>query len=462
MSLSAVLLAVMLETGTGTPAPPDAAAPTYPLALPAVPDFVAPGDPFQLVDLRYRFRDTVEASHDFAARVKVRDWLYAGAAFADEQGTFTLETPRLTLAARETNGLYDLLASYRHARFIVGATAERLPPLDDEKGWRLTPSLIVRVTPALELSAEAGVDTRRSTGALRRATVGALWQYGSALEASVDYLRLRETTIAGFENTIDSGRLSFVAQVGPVELSGDGRYDDVDGRFPRREVDASLNTRVQLSPRLLAEAALRGRFEDDLRAHDYRAGATWFARRFRLPRSGPAASQAVALARRATERGRNERAVFTDEEIRAQRERLALSRDGAERATALADLYRAQVDRREVPLLGLAYDHAEDTLPGVVRRTLRATVGVPWPPALPWRATESSVPFLRLDLERERRTTAVDFVSVSHRVGLTVSLNREMDLVLRWSRIGATPLDLIREVGTRRTLEVSYVYAFGR
>jgi hypothetical protein len=37
-----------------------------------------------------------------------------------------------------------------------------------------------------------------------------------------------------------------------------------------------------------------------------------------------------------------------------------------------------------------------------------------------------------------------------------------MDLVLSWRRAGATPLDLIRGIGDRRTIELSYVYAFGR
>jgi hypothetical protein len=37
-----------------------------------------------------------------------------------------------------------------------------------------------------------------------------------------------------------------------------------------------------------------------------------------------------------------------------------------------------------------------------------------------------------------------------------------MDLVLRWSRADPTPLDLIRGIGRTRTIEASYVYAFGR
>jgi hypothetical protein len=461
MIVSAVWLAATIELGP-TVAPETAPPPRYPLVLPAVPDLAAPGDPFALTDLRYHFRDSVTASHDFAARIKVLDRAYVGAEFAGEVGTLTLETQRLQLQAAEQNGIYDLTASYRHRRFIAGVVAERLPPLDEKKGWRLTPSLVLRISPGLELSAETGLDTRRSSGRWRRATAGLLWQHGAAFEGSIDVLRLRETTIAGFENTIDSGRLSFVGQLGPTELSGDVRYDDVQGRFPHEELDTVLGARLQLSSRLLAEAAARGRFEDDLQAHEYHAGVTWFARRFRLPRSGPAAARESALARQAIARGYNERRVFSDDALRAQRERLALSRDRDALAADLAALYRAQVDSRVVPLLGFEYLHREDHLAGIDGHTLHALVGVPWPLAWPWRAPEDSVPFLRLDLVREHKNTGLDFVSVDHRVGLTVSLNREMDIVLRWSRTGATPLDLIREIGPRKTIDVSYVYAFGR
>ena len=45
---------------------------------------------------------------------------------------------------------------------------------------------------------------------------------------------------------------------------------------------------------------------------------------------------------------------------------------------------------------------------------------------------------------------------------LSVALNREMDLVLSWSRSDPTALDIIRGIGQRRTIELAYVYAFGR
>ena len=128
----------------------------------------------------------------------------------------------------------------------------------------------------------------------------------------------------------------------------------------------------------------------------------------------------------------------------------------------MTDLYRAQVRERPVPLLGVEVLDSSSALDGSKSRTARVLVGMPWPPAWPWRARESSVPFLRLDLERERQLSGPSFETLSHGASLAVALSREMDLVLSWRRTGATPLDLIRGIGARRTIELSYVYAFGR
>lgn len=115
-----------------------------------------------------------------------------------------------------------------------------------------------------------------------------------------------------------------------------------------------------------------------------------------------------------------------------------------------------------MPTLGLEFLERDDALSGFKSQTLRAGLGVPWPPAWPWHHDESAVPFLRLDLERERRLSGPDYEAIRYGVALSTSLNREMDLVLRWSRAEPTPLDLIRGIGRHRTIELSYVHAFGR
>jgi hypothetical protein len=106
--------------------------------------------------------------------------------------------------------------------------------------------------------------------------------------------------------------------------------------------------------------------------------------------------------------------------------------------------------------------HRDDSLTGERALAARALVGVPWPPAWPWQGSEASVPFLRLELEHERTTTATTLRSSTGRASLAVSLNREIDLVVRFVRTEPTALDVVRGIGVRRTFAVACVYARGR
>ncbi len=468
---AAFVMWFLIELPSGVPpasaSPPPAAAPgvvDYPLGPLAAPDFAAPGEPFKLVDLRYDVSDTDRTTQAFAARVKVRNRGYLGASFEGERREIAWTSQRLELSAAGEDGVYDFFGSYRAPRFILSTGAETGGSAEGS-GWLIRPSLSVRLSPGLEILAGAEGNTRRPDDRFLRATsLGFLWQHGVGFEAAGAIARTRETVEAGFENTRDRGVLSVVGQVGTAELSGEGWVEDVDGRFPRREGGGSAQARVPLAARLLAEGGALVRFERGagLRAHEYRGAITWFGRRFYPPRASESASRALELARHATERGGNERLVFTDDARRAQRERLSLSRHREELRDEMDALYRAQVAERQVPLLGLELLDAEDALPGVATRTARAFIGVPWPPAWPWRGNESAVPFLRLDLSRQRQTSGPDFAAVTWASSLSVALNREMDLVLRWSRSDPTALDVIRGIGRRRTIELAYVYAFGR
>jgi hypothetical protein len=467
----AFLLGLLSDPASARPfvGPPPPSTPVaddvdYPLGRLASPDFAAPGEPFKLVDLRYDVSDTDGTTQAFGARVKLRSWGYLGAAFDGERREITWTQQRLELVASGEDGVYGFGGSYRAPWFILSTGAETGGTAEGG-GWLLSPSLSVRVSPELELLAGAVGNTRRPNDRFLRATsLGFLWQRGVRFEAAGEIGRTRETVEAGFENTRDTAFLSLVGQVGGTELVGEGYVDDVAGRFPRREGGVSAQARVPLAVRLVAEAGALVRFEPGagLRAHEYRGALTWFGRRFYPPRASESASRALQLARHATRLGGNERLALTDDERRAQRERLSLSRDRNELRDEIADLYRAQVAEREVPLLGLEMLDSEDALSGVSLRTLRAFVGVPWPPAWPWRANETAVPFLRLDLSRQRQTSGTDLQAVTWASSLSVALNREMDLVLRWSRSDPTALDLVRGLGPSRTLELSYVYAFGR
>jgi hypothetical protein len=125
-------------------------------------------------------------------------------------------------------------------------------------------------------------------------------------------------------------------------------------------------------------------------------------------------------------------------------------------------VYRAEVEERTVPLIGVEVRHRDDSLTGENALAARALVGVPWPPAWPWQGGEASVPFLQLDFEHERTTTATSFRSTTDRASLTVSLSREIDLVARVARTEPTALDVVRGIGVVRTFAVACVYARGR
>ena len=225
-----------------------------------------------------------------------------------------------------------------------------------------------------------------------------------------------------------------------------------------------MGARVAIGPRLLAEADAGGSLERgaSTQSHLYRGAFTWFGRRFTLPRTGQTAERSQRLARAATAAGYNERRVFDDEGIRAQRERLALSPTRGELRADLSSLYDAQVEERPVPVLGLEVSDRATSLSGESLRVTSLFVGVPWPPAPPWRSNEAAVPFLRLGYAHERRTSGPDFTAHAHQITLTVALDREMDLVVGWRRAEPTALDLIRGIGRQTTFEASYVYAFGR
>jgi hypothetical protein len=436
----------------------------YPLGPMGVPDFAAPGEPFKLVDLQYHLSDTEHTTHSFAARLKVRDRGYFGASFEGERRQVSWTSQRLELQASGEEGVYGLFGSWRAPRFIFSTAAETGGAAEGS-GWLLTPSLTVRLSPELEAYAWAVGNTSQPNDRFFRAGyLGFLWQKSARFEASGELGRQYEQVEAGFENTRDSGFLSAVVQVGSTEIQGNGWLEDVEGRFPRTQGGGSAEARVPLAARLVVEGAASAALERSagLRSYDVRGALTWYGRRYYPPRAGEAASRALALARRATSLGANERFEITDPGLRAQRERLSLSRDREELYREMVDVYRAQVAERQVPLLGLEVEESEDKLPGVTTRTVRAFVGVPWPPAWPWRANEAAVPFLRLDLSRSRQTSGIGFPAVAWSSSLTASLNREMDLVFRWSRAEPTALDQIRGIGPRRTIELAYVYAFGR
>jgi len=452
------------ETGPGDQAVRPGAPSSLQYPLPqAEPEFTSPGEPFELYDLRYGFSDTFSTTHSFAARVRVGHLGLAGVELEGERRLLTLETHRLFVSTGGAEGAYDFFGSYRAPWFLLSGFAERRP--GRERAWLLGPTLAVRVARGLDVVGRTSGDTGERAGRFLRAwSVGFLWQRGARLELAGEYARAWEATGGRHENARQAGSLGVLAQVGVAELSAGGSIEEVRGLFSYRQVEGEVEARATVGPRLRLDGGAWARSEDLVGeiAQTYLGAVTWFARPFRLPRSGRAAETSVALARHAVARGLFERRAFDPDQIRAQRERLSLSPWREELSGEMRALYEAQVGERAVPSLGFEIEARRDVLSRLRSRTLRATVGVAWPPTWPWLGREDAVPFLRLDVERERVLSGPGYESIRYALGLTLSFNREMDLLFRWSREEPTPLDLIRGVGERRTVELSYVYAFGR
>jgi hypothetical protein len=465
--MAACLLAAAVSAADDV-APPCDWCVDYPIALPAEPDFFASGTPFKLVDFRYHLTDTTgsPANHDLVARFRVRDWAYVGTQLDGDRKTLTIETHRFDLRVSDLGREWDLFGGYRGPRLSASLDAFRrpfatLPTV--APGWLFRPALGLRVARDLTASAAVAADTATPYDhALRSLQAGLLWQPSARAEVRGEFEHARDANNTPYENTRNTGAVAVIAQVGPTEVSADGQLDDVKGRFPRTDFLSTLGLRIPLTPRLLVEGSGQTRFESQLLAHDYRGAVTWYGRRFYLPRLGRSAERSVALARHATAVGENEVQLFDDESRRLQRERLSLSPRGRELTAEMTDLYHAQVQERAVPLLAFEFRDRDDRVNAEKRQTLAASLGIPWPLALPWRASDVAVPFLTLDLARERVVTRPDFVAITHSASLSATLNREMDLVLRWRHAEPTPLDLERRIGARTTLEVGYVYAFGR
>ena len=469
MSLAGLRLMLLCAAGTcatgpvlGQPQP--APLPRYPLGALPIPDFLAPGDPLTLSDLRYAMPFEGGDEHSLLARVRFRNRGYASFELADGRSSFSFASHRLSLAVSEENDDWRLGTSYRTRRFVVsGDGRSRGGP--GGRTWVYGPTLQFRLTPDVELYGFVQGDSGRPKGrSLTELGAGAVWQRGAGLEANLRYARAYQTTAAGDQNRVDAAQASLVAQVGRAEIAAFGAFEDTAGRFPRREGEAELRVRLALLPRLLLEADGGSRFDVEAGSlrHSYGGSLAWFARRFTLPRAGLVAERSVALARQATVAGEYELRVFGEEAVREQRERLSLSRRGPELYDAMAAVYRAQVEERAVPLFGLQVRRRDNVFAGERTSSAGVLVGMPWPPAWPWSSCEGSVPFLKLELEHAWVTTASYLRSETDRVSLTIALSREMDVVARYVRAEPTALDVIRGVGVRRNFAVEYVYARGR
>jgi hypothetical protein len=449
----------------GGPSPPFSSPPLrYPIGTLRVPDFLAPGQRLKLTDFRYASPPAEGAPHFFLGRWRILSLGYFAAEVEGERRGASFLGHRLSLGAWGTNGEWQLAAAWRAPRFVISADG-RSSQRPSGKEWVWGPTLQVLVTPDVELYGFLQADTFRPRGRTVTELGGGLtWQRGVWLEAGLQWTRDYRITAARDENRVDAGVATLVVQAERAEVTVFGLYEDTQGRFARTEGETGIRVRVPILPRLRLEGDAGGRFDEGAGAlrHAYSGSLTWFGRRATLPRAGVAARRALALTRAAVAAGEYERRVFGDEELRAQRERLSLSGRAPQLREAMTEVYRAQVAERDVPLLGIGLRYEDDIFTGSEVHTLKALVGVPWPPAWPWAYRERSVPFLTLELEHAWVKTASHFRSANDRATLTVSLSREMDLVAGYTREEPTAQDIVLGRGVRSRFSLEYVYARGR
>ena len=163
------------------------------------------------------------------------------------------------------------------------------------------------------------------------------------------------------------------------------------------------------------------------------------------------------------ELGYNERRVYDVDQLRAFRDRLAISPARRELADAINALYLAQVHQRNVPQLGVEVTHTTRELEGSTTHGYRGFVGVPWPRHWPFVRDEALVEFVRIDvLVEDERFPSVGWTRRAYQVSTSVELNREHLVLFRWTDPGQSPEEFALRIRRAHRFTIDYAYTLGR
>lgn len=444
------------------------AAPAYPVPT-SERDLTRPGHPFVFTDLVWSASQTTSTDQAIAARMRIASFGFLSAQVNGELRGVGFETTRLSLDYTERQGSHSLDLAWRAPRLLASVALDRRGE-GQGRGLVAEARIALRLSHDLELLAGYLDDSDEDNTVVlagrvvRGGSVGALWQRGTRLELSGELARERLRTSGFFDEdrTRAASAVVFSPRVAALRLSAS--FEDVGGRFARRQWLVETDNAVRLLPRLVLSQSSRTRYEPGIGAFESRfgGGLTLFARRHTFPRSGEAARRMRDLAYRAFELGLNERRGPGDDQRRAFRERLALSPDRAGLRDDLQGLHAAQEDERNVPLLGAEVSRGYNETNGTTDWRWRGVLGVPWRPLLPWQSREEAVDFLRVEYEGTRTHYKPGIVAVDHSVNLRAFLNRELEAFFGWTRPGVTPADIIRLQGVGRRLDFGVSYLFGQ
>jgi len=470
------LLLALLLSGQNLGEEPD-----YPLGKLGLPPVTDPATPFRVVDLEAGVTKDRSTRTAFGARLKLGARAFFGVEGRGERVGAFFDTQRLELGFTEDEGRLDIVGSLRAPWFLVRVDATR-----GEDFWAFESDGSIRLSSDWEVLLSYADDTNETGGgppsleefidagslpplepptrSIRSGSLGFLYQRANDFEFEADARVSRVRTEAGFEFTRQQfssaavwNRRRFEID-GVVELAHTGRPIRTEGR-------AEIGAAVQVGAHLLATARTIQEWQPDVErsVRDYRVGLTFFGRRYRFARANAAAVKTLELARRVNELGYNERRVYDRDQLRAFRDRLAISPAHRELADAINKLYLAQVQERNVPELGVELTHTTRELEGSTTRGYRAFVGVPWPLHWPFVRDEALVEFVRVDvLIEDERFPSVGWTRRAYEVRASVELNREHLVLFRWTDPGQTPEELALRIRRPRRFTIEYAYALGR
>ncbi len=453
----------------------------YPLGKLGLPPVTDPATPLRLVDLEAGVTEEHSTRTAFGARLKLGARAFFGAEARDERVGAFFDTQRVELGFTEEDGRLDIEGSLRAPLFLVRVDVKRREDFwafESDGSIRLSSDWEVLLSYANDTNDTGGgppsleefIDTGRlpplepPTRPLRSGALGFLYQRENNFELKADARVSRVRTEAGFELTRQQFNSAAVWNRLPFELDGAIELART-GRPTRTEGRAEIGAAVQVGARLLATARTMQEWQPDVErsVRDYRVGLTLFGRRYRFARANAAAVKTLELARRVNELGYNERRVYDVDQLRAFRDRLAISPARRELADAINELYLAQVRERNVPQLGVELTHTTRELEGSTTRGYRAFVGVPWPLRWPFARDEALVEFVRIDVLVEDETfPSVGWTRRAYEVSASVELNREHLVLFRWTNPGQTPEELAVRIQRAHRFTVEYAYALGR
>lgn len=455
--------------------------PDYPLGKLGVPPLAEPATPLRLVDLEAGVTRDESTTTTLEARMKLGARAFFGGELrGDRVGAF-FDTHRIELGFTEDDGRFDVEGALRAPFFLL-----RVDASGEDDVWALESSASVRLSSDWEVLLSYASDSNDGGGGppsleefirtgnlpppapatrpVGSGALGFLYQKDNDFELETRARVARVRTESGFELTRNEISSEVVWNRLPFEL--DGAFSLArTGRVRRSEGFAEIGIGVRVGSYFLVTARTAQAWQPDVERslRSYRAGVTFFGRRFRFARASDAAVEMMKLQRRVNALGYNERRVYELDELRAFRDRLSISRAHGDLAEAIEALYLAQVRERNVPQLGVEVSQVTEELRGSTTRRYRAFVGVPWPLGWPFSRGEARVELVRFDFVVENEEfESVGWTRRAYEAGVDFELDRQHIVSLGWMDPGQTPEELALRVDRSHRFTIDYVYALGR